>query len=478
MRHPLLLGLAASGLVWTAGCSSGDGGSLGPRSAPLVARPASASQVLSHVVVIIQENRSFENFFAGYPGANAPTSGCAIPVTSSGRGSIRSGGIRPLHSRTNPGSSSLCPPGDISVALQETTLNGPVDLQHNWRSSKVSWDKGKMDGFSKFGVAGKYEAYEYVNPEDIAPYWDMAEQYVLADAMFPTEFGGSFTAHLTLVAGNDNIRQSPSEAEVDFPNGRYDDCDSPPGSTSSYLTSNDVEHYQQGPFPCFDQWDTIANVLDEAGISWKYYANKMLDAGFWEPFEAMKYTRYGPDWTTSIIAPQTQVLEDAADGNLASVTFVSPSKADSDHPHDGDAGPSWVASVVNAIGESSYWHTSAIVILWDDWGGWYDNAVPPQLDYRGLGIRVPCLIVSPYAKQGYVSHVQYEYGSVLKFIEEVFRLNSIGPSSEGYTDSRAATLDDAFDFNQAPRAFTLFPPKYPRSHFLHEPPSNEPVDTQ
>jgi phospholipase C len=477
MRHRLLLGLAAAGLAWTAGCSSGDGGSLGPRSALPVVRPASASQVLSHVVVIIQENRSFEDFFAGYPGANSPTSGCAIPVTSSGSGSIRSRGIRPLRSRVNPGSSSLCPPGDISVALQETTLNGP-DLQHNWRSSKVSWDKGKMDGFSKFGIAGKYEAYEYVNPADIAPYWDMAEQYVLADAMFPTEFGGSFTAHLTLVAGNDNIRQSPSEAEVDFPNGLYDDCDSPPGSTSSYLTSNDVERLQQGPFPCFDQWDTIANVLDEAGISWKYYANKMLDAGFWEPFEAMKYTRYGPDWTTSIIAPQTRVLEDAADGHLASVTFVSPSKPDSDHPGDGDGGPSWVASVVNAIGESSYWNTSAIVILWDDYGGWYDNAAPPQLDYRGLGIRVPCLIVSPYAKQGYVSHVQHEYGSILKLIEEVFGLPNIGPGSEGYTDSRANSLDDAFDFNQAPRAFTLFPTKYPRSHFLHEPPSNEPVDTQ
>jgi phospholipase C len=137
-----------------------------------------------------------------------------------------------------------------------------------------------------------------------------------------------------------------------------------------------------------------------------------------------------------------------------------------------------VASVVNAIGESSNWPTTAIIIVWDDWGGWYDNAVPPQLDFRGLGIRVPCLIISPYAKQGYVTHVQYEYGSILHFIEEVNGLGNIGPVSEGYTDGRATSLDDAFDFTQMPRSFTPIPSKYPISHFLHEPPSNEPVDTQ
>ncbi len=101
---------------------------------------------------------------------------------------------------------------------------------------------------------------------------------------------------------------------------------------------------------------------------------------------------------------------------------MSPSKPDSDHPDEGDKGPSWVASVVNAIGESSYWNTTAIVVIWDDWGGWYDNAPPPQLDFRGLGIRVPCLIISPYAKQGVVSHTQYEYASILKFIEQAFNL--------------------------------------------------------
>jgi phospholipase C len=157
--------------------------------------------------------------------------------------------------------------------------------------------------------------------------------------------------------------------------------------------------------------------------------------------------------------------------------------ADSDHPplkpgQGSDLGPSWVASVVNAIGESSYWNSTAIIVLWDDWGGWYDNSSPPQPDYRGLGFRVPCMIISPYAKQGYVDSTQYEFGSILKFIEEVYGTGSIGPTSQGYTDQRATSLDAAFDFNQQPRTFTAIPSKYSVSHFLHEPPSNEPVDTQ
>ena len=359
-----------------------------------------------------------------------------------------------------------------------------VDIGHDWQSSQVSWDNGKMDGFSKFCCRGApYPAYAYVKRSLIKPYWYLAQHYVLADEMFPTEWGGSFTGHLTLVAGTDDIDQSPSEAEIDNPTSGPFDCDSPPGTKSSYVTRKRKVAMNKGPFPCFDQWNSIAEVLDNAGVSWKYYATRKLDAGSWEPFEAMKYVRYGPDWAADVIAPQTKILTDPGKGNLASVSFVAPSFADSDHPplkhaRGSDHGPSWVASVVNAIGESSYWNSSAIIVVWDDWGGWYDNAKPPQLDYRGLGFRVPCLIISPYAKNGYVDGTQYESASILKFIEEVYGTESIGPQSQGYTDQRATSLDAAFDFNQPPRTFTAIPSKYPASHFLHEPPSNEPVDTQ
>ncbi len=474
--------LTLAGLVLLAACSS-PGTDAASGRAPLPAvRPAggSASQYITNVIVVIQENRSLDNLFAGYPGANAPLSGCALPGSGSNRMRGLRAVMRVVHRATSSGS---CPPGDVSVNLHQDTFENNPDIEHDWGSSMTEWNNGNMDGFSKYGTKeGQYAAYTYIEHSQITPYWTMAQDYVLADEMFPTEFGGSFTAHLTLVAGTDDIKL-PSEAEVNFPSHAPDDCDSPPGTKSSYLSESPYRevHLFKGPFPCFDQFNTMAEVLDGAGISWKFYATKHLDAGFWEPYEAIRYTRYGPDWNTKIIAPQTIFLTDAENGNLASVSWVTPSKPDSDHPaQHSDQGPSWVASIVNAVGESAYWPTSAIIILWDDWGGFYDNAPPPQLDYRGLGIRVPCLIISPYAKQGYVDSTQYEYGSILRFIEEVYGLpaGSIGPESEGYTDARAASLDDAFDFTQQPRKFTAIASKYPISYFIHEPPSNIPVDTQ
>jgi len=463
------LGIAALAALCAAGCGpnrASNGGS-GVVPATVGRQPRGHIQ---HIVVIVQENRSFDNFFAGFPGADAPTFGCA----AGGRNAQGA-----LHD-----SSSGCPSGDRVVQLRPISFNDP-NLRHTWSSSMTDWNNGRMDGFYRYGLRQPDEAYVYVDRTLIAPYWTIAQQWVLADAMFPTEFGGSFTAHLTLVAGTDDIKKRPSRAEVDFPDGKYDDCDSPPGTTSSFLTSDRVLHPSQGPFPCFDQFNTIAQVLDNAGVSWKYYATARKGAGMWSPFEAIDYVRHGPDWRSNIIAPQTKVLTDAGDNRLAAVNWVMPSKADSDHPEaHSDRGPSWVASIVNAIGESSYWPNTAIVVLWDDWGGWYDDAPPPQLDYRGLGIRVPCLIISPYAKKGssgsggFVTHTQYEYGSILKFIEETFNLPYIGSPADGYTDKRANSLSDSFDFTQSPRPFVPITAKYPASRFIDEPPSDEPVDTE
>jgi phospholipase C len=449
----LSLAVASLGLFALASCGAGGATVAGDAGALPPARPATGNPVhkyIKHVIVIIQENRSFENFFAGFPGANAPLYGYA---------------------------------DGQQITLQQITFNGP-DLRHDWTSAIGDWDNGKMDGFYQYGSgkSGEYAAYSYVERSLIQPYWDMANQYVLADAMYPTEFGGSFTAHLTLVAGTDNL--SPTKAEVDIPTGLPpQDCDSPHGVTSFYITPDRKVH-SNGPFPCFDQWKTMAQTLDHSGVSWKYYATQLVGAGMWEPFEAMKYVRDGPDWNKDIIVPQTTILTDPENGQLAKVSWVSPSVDDSDHPESkSDQGPSWVASIVNAVGQSSYWKSSAIIVLWDDWGGWYDNAPPPQPDFRGLGIRVPCIIISPYSRKGtssqsYVSHTQYEYGSILRFIEQAFNLPYLGGTAAGYTDRRANSIDDAFDFTQKPRKFTPFGSKYPRGHFLHEPPSHEPVDTE
>jgi phospholipase C len=448
---------AALLVVTLVGCSSSTR-QAAPNTLPLLARPATSpvSTYIKHVIVIIQENRSFDNFFAGYPGADAPTYGYAINHN---------------HKR-------------IQVPLHQDLFQTNPNPQHDWQPGINGWDHGKMDGFW-IGSGKDYSSYAYIERSQVAPYWQMAQQYVLADAMFPTEFGGSYTAHLNLVAGTDEITPNQT-AEVNYPNKFPDDCDSPPGTTSSLVTASPYRQvgFGNGPFPCYTQFNSMANDLDGGGISWKYYVTKKVDAGIWSPFEALSYVRYGSDWNTDIIAPQTQILKDPKKKQLADVTWVTPSHLDSDHPGaHSDRGPSWVTSVVNAIGESSYWDSSAIIVVWDDWGGWYDDAPPPQLDFRGLAERVPCLIISPYAKSGtssqsYVDHTQYEYGSILAFIEQAFNLPNIGPPSGGYTDARAASISDAFDFYQAPRTFTPFRSKYPTSAFVHEPPSNEPVDNE
>ena len=469
--------LSLFGLVLWVGCSSPGTGSTGTHVALPPVRPSSgsASKYISNVIVVIQENRSFENFFAGWPGANAPMSGCASPQPSG------NAVVMPASQQGLPPSSISCPGKDSVVTLHQVTFKDNADLEHDWGSSMIEWNKGQMDGFSAYGTKqGPHQAYAYLQHSQIEPYRLMAKQYVLADEMFPTEFGGSFTAHLTLIAGTDDIKL-PSEAEVNFPSHAPDDCDSQPGTKSSYLTPNRVVHFFDGPFPCFDQFNTIAQVLDSAQVSWKMYATRLLDGGFWEPFEAIKYVRYGSDWSNNIIAPQSTFLTDASSGKLASVSWVTPTRPDSDHPaYKSDQGPSWVASIVNAVGSSQYWSKSAIIVVWDDWGGFYDNAPPRQLDYRGLGMRVPCLIISPYAKHGVVVHTQYEYGSILRFIEEVNGLppGSIGSTPDGYTDARAKSLDDAFDFTQQPRKFKAIPSKYPISHFVHERPDNQPLDME
>jgi phospholipase C len=164
-----------------------------------------------------------------------------------------------------------------------------------------------------------------------------------------------------------------------------------------------------------------------------------------------------------------------SDGKLPAVSWVVPSWPNSDHPgNHSDRGPSWVASIVNAIGESPYWKSSAVVIVWDDWGGFYDNVPPPFRDHGGgLGFRVAMLVVSPYARKGYISHTQYEFASILKFLEENWDLGSL----EG-ADRRARSIGDCFDFAAKPRDFVPIHVKYSRAYFEHQPESDHPVDTQ
>jgi len=395
-----------------------------------------AKTPIKHVVIIVQENRSFDNIFAGYPGADAHTFGY-------------------MHDGTK-------------VNLKPIGFKSP-DLGHSFEDSLISIDGGKMDGFDRTLPKDPKYPYSYLERKQVAPYWTMAQSYVLADHMFPTEHGASFTSHILLIAGTTKLK--PQLALADVPSSQVWGCDAPKGSTTPTVDSAQQFHLK-GPFPCFSVFKTMADTLDAAQVPWRYYSEPEVGCpthctgGFqWDIFDAIKQVRYGPDWSQNVISPETQVLTDITNGNLASVSWVMPDWKNSDHPFsDSDTGPSWVAAIVNTIGHSKYWDSTAIIIFHDDWGGWFDDLAPPQLDFLGLGIRVPCIIVSAYPKAvGYVSHTQYEFGSILKFTEETFGLPSLDK-----TDVRANSLSDSFDFRKKPRQFKTIPAKYPVSKFLFE----------
>jgi phospholipase C len=191
-------------------------------------------------------------------------------------------------------------------------------------------------------------------------------------------------------------------------------------------------------------------------------------------YHAIKHIYEGPDWSKDNIGPPSQVLTDITNGNLRSVSWVTPTCANSDHAGCGsNTGPSWVASIVNTVGQSKYWDSTAIVIFWDDYGGWYDPEAPAYKDYDGLGLRLPMLIVSAYAKRGHISRVHFEHGSILRFVEDIFGLGRLAAS-----DKRATSIEKGnFDFKKPPRKFKVIQAPYDREYFLHQPLDLRPVDT-
>ena len=393
MRRLILFVLALA----VAGCASATAPPVAEHG-PQASGAAASSGVIKHVVVIVQENRTLDNLFHGFPGADTAQSG-------------------------------LDHLGNVHTLVPEP-LEGPGDWGHGWPYCQTAVDGGKMDGFDLVKQVGAPPTnYSYVQQSDIGPYWTLAQRYTLADRFFGSNCGSSFPAHQYLIAGQSGSPNTPKKA----PWG----CDSP-------LVKP----------PCFD-YQTLGDLLDAAGVGWRYYAhgvayNNYASLSGFLAYDAIKHIRYGADWSPSHIGvPETTFLSDVQSGQLQPVSWVTPTCSNSDnHGCTGGAGPSWVSAVVNAVGESPYWNDTAIFLVWDDWGGWYDHVPPQQLDKWGLGPRVPLVVISPYAKVGYVSHVNHEFGSILKFTEETFGLGSLGTA-----DARADDLMDCFDFTQSPTPY-------------------------
>ena len=392
---------------------------------------------IRHIVVVIQENRTFDNLFQGFPGANTQNYGMS---------------------------------GGQQITLTPQPLNVPWDLLHAHSAFLDAYDNGANDGWNSEPCGGPgggcppNPAYSYVPQANVQPYWDMATQYAIADNFFATNQGPSFPAHQYLISGTSTTTNGGALRAAENPNpkqgeptiqigGHFDlgGCDSPVGTNVALIDATGDES-QTGPV-CFAR-KSIFGEADTAGVSWRYY-QAQSGSGLWNAPDAIKKLcpstpcNANTEYAANVIVPSGQFLTDVGNGTLAAITYVTPTAASSDHAGSTDgSGPAWVASVVNAIGTSPFWSSTAIFITWDDWGGWYDHVTPSVRDSYELSFRVPLIVVSPYAKVGYVSHVPHEFGSILKFEELTFGLPSMGT-----TDATADNLMDCFNFSQSPTPF-------------------------
>jgi phospholipase C len=492
-----LLSIAASLCLAVVACRANNGivvpsvmPHAGARTGGTFIQPLAKGKI-RHVVIIIQENRSFNNLFLGYPGATTQSWG--------------------FDSEKN------------KITLKPISLSQKWDMQHNGQgfiiscngTGKVPGTDCRMNGFDKEQCNGKlgacpkskYLAYTYASHDETKPYFDMARQYVLADEMYASDFDiSSFISHQYIIAGvNPN-------SSVDYPYGDWG-CTGGPSDKIPILLKdrkwlNDQHHAIKTERPCWKP-KTLADELDAKNLAWSFYATPVssvspkyacgrrrkdgADIGSgstssWSAYEAVSDICYSRDWDNDVkpFTPPSKFLTDVAGGELRTVTWITPTCGDSDHAGcNGNApptsGPSWVASVVNAIGHSKYWDSCAIFIFWDDPGGWYDPEPPKAIDYDNydsLGYRLPLLIISPYAKKGYVDHTRYEHGSILKFVEDVFGLPRLEPESEKLaSDRRANPPDDAFDFSQAPRKFVTIKAPLNANYFIHERLDGQPPDS-
>jgi len=376
-------------------------------------------RTIRHIVWVMQENRSFDNLFQGYPGADTRSSG------------------EDSHGRT--------------IRLQARSFASGYDIDHSSvayfaacnGTGSIPGTNCRMNGFDDETVNCSAECpthpqYAYVPHSETKLYFEMAHRYVLGDRMFASHLDASYISHQYMIAGQANHA-------VDFPTGAW-------GCTGGSNTITTLTALRgNGPsIPTCQNYQTLGDELDAAGRSWRLYSDKRTSE--WIAYRSIRHIRFGPDWRKDIVGSSVQFIADVNHGQLADMTWVTPACIHSDHAVcESTSGPEWVADVVNALGQSPFWDTTAIFVMWDEWGGWYDHVRPPYADFDGLGFRVPLLVISPYAKRGYVSHVQYEHGSLLRFIEDCFGLPRLAAS-----DSRANSPTDAFDFSQPPRRFVPF----------------------
>ncbi len=430
---------------------------------------------IKHVVVIEQENRSFDSYFGTYPGADG------IPMQ---------GGV--------PTVCVPVPAGGCQAPYHDTAdVNGGGP--HNVGAARSDVDGGKMDGFVRTASgtrkgcganvndpacanAATPDVMGYHTAAEIPNYWTYASDFVLDDHMFEPVRSWSLPDHLYLVSGWSAICSNPNpDSCTNEIRGPYT-----PLQMQTYVD----QALSTGTAAITNAWTDITWLLYNKHVPWAYYVQtgnqpdcaddaavacapvkqNFLTPGIWNPLPVFEDVQ--KDHQLRNIEPLADYFAAAKAGTLPAVTWIAPSQADSDHPpasvHQGQA---YVTALVNAAMESPDWDSTAIFLQWDDWGGFYDNVVPPQVDQNGYGLRVPALVISPFAKHGSIDHQTLSSDAYLKFIEDDFLGGSrLAPATDGRPDPRPDTREDAaalgnliddFDFDQAPRPPTILPTNPP-----------------
>lgn len=380
----------------------------------------------------MQENRTFDNFFWTYPGQIGYKANLCMPYYSQ----LVSGCLKPVKA--------------TSYVMQ--------DIPHNSVATLTALDNGKMDGFLKaarlgnpsypFNMLQARAVMSYYGNSTLPYYWAYAKHYVLADQYFSSAKSQSQPNHWYMIAGKAPPISLTKSAEQERAA-----CYNP---TTQKFTMSTCTYINQAK-----QISTMADMLTSNGISWKYYDTPMPQGltlqqaikggpgivsafNLWSPLLAKSstYTSYA----NSMVARQ-QLFSDLKGGTLPQVSWVVPSQPISDHPRANVLyGMWWITDIVDSVMASRYWDNSLIVVVWDDYGGFFDTVRPPPVDGAGLSFRVPALIISPYAKTGYLDHTSYDFESTLKFIEWDFGLPALS-----YRDAIANNLLNALNFGQWPQ---------------------------
>lgn len=360
---------------------------------------------IKHFITILQENHTYDNYFGTYPRGDGLPPNVCVPVNPA-----RPKGpcVRPFHI------------GDNDVL--------PRDLDHSQATFRLQYDGGRLDGFVHALNVRNQDgrlALGYRDGHDVGYYWNLADKYVLYDRFFSSASAGSFLNHIYWVAGQ------AAGGYDSFPRAGYKNI------------------------------TTIFDRLEAAGVSWKFYVQNYeprlnfrslrnfpgnrASQVVWVPL--LSIPRYLDDpKLSSHIVDLDQYYTDLHDGTLPEVAYIAPSGPSEHPPSNIQSGQAFVGTMINALIASREWKSSAFLLAYDDWGGWYDHVKPPQVDRHGYGFRVPALLVSPYAKRGVVDNTTLDFTSILRFIEDNWDLKPLSTR-----DARANSIASGFDFSKAPR---------------------------